>query len=99
MKWLLAGTALGGFVLALLVLAFSNLGSHPVAQMARCSMGFLVSVVWIMAIADEVVNVLQVAVYNVSISNTHSRVSAFPDIRVHLWAFGCYHRPHDLRRR
>ena len=27
--------------------------------MARCSMGFTVAVVWIMAIADEVVNVLQ----------------------------------------
>lgn len=27
--------------------------------MTRCSMGFLVAVVWIMAIADEVVNVLQ----------------------------------------
>ncbi len=27
--------------------------------MARCSMGFAVAVVWIMAIADEVVNVLQ----------------------------------------
>jgi len=59
MKWLLAGTALGGCVLAVLVLAFSHLGSHPVAQMARCSMGFLVSIMWIMAIADEVVNVLQ----------------------------------------
>ncbi|KAH0832911.1 Sodium/calcium exchanger protein-domain-containing protein [Lanmaoa asiatica] len=58
-KWLLAGTALGGFVLALLVLAFSKVGLHPTSQMARCSMGFLVSVVWIMAIADEVVNVLQ----------------------------------------
>ncbi|KAG6374526.1 Sodium/calcium exchanger protein-domain-containing protein [Boletus reticuloceps] len=58
-KWLLAGTGLGGFVLALLVLAFSNVSSHPTAQMARCSMGFFVAVVWIMAIADEVVNVLQ----------------------------------------
>lgn len=27
--------------------------------MARCSMGFIVAVVWIMAIADEVVSVLQ----------------------------------------
>ncbi|KAF8127069.1 Sodium/calcium exchanger protein-domain-containing protein [Boletus edulis] len=58
-KWLLAGTGLGGFVLALLVLAFSNVSSHPTAQMARCSMGFFVAVVWIMAIADEVVYVLQ----------------------------------------
>lgn len=59
-KWLLAGTALGGFVLALLVLASSKAILHPTTQMARCCMGFFVSVVWIMAIADEVVNVLQV---------------------------------------
>ncbi|KAG8213426.1 Sodium/calcium exchanger protein-domain-containing protein [Butyriboletus roseoflavus] len=58
-KWLLAGTALGGFVLALLVLTFSNAVLLPAIQMARCCMGFLVAVVWIMAIADEVVNVLQ----------------------------------------
>ncbi|KAF8557459.1 hypothetical protein OG21DRAFT_1595966 [Imleria badia] len=69
-KWLLAGTVLGGSLLALLVLAFSNMGSHPTAQMARCSMGFLVSVVWIMAIADEVVNVLQVTDSNLSIDYT-----------------------------
>lgn len=59
-KWLLAGTALGGFILALFVLAFSSARLHPTAQIVRCCMGFLVSVVWIMAIADEVVNLLQV---------------------------------------
>lgn len=61
-------------MLASLVLSFSNMGSHPAAQMARCSMGFLVSVVWIMAIADEVVNVLQVTDSN-PLSNTRSRPS------------------------
>ena len=35
--------------------------------LARCSMGFLVAVVWIMAIADEVVNILQVSNADVSI--------------------------------
>ncbi|KIJ67060.1 hypothetical protein HYDPIDRAFT_174314 [Hydnomerulius pinastri MD-312] len=58
-EWLLAGTAVGGFAAALLVLIFANEGFHPTARMARCSMGFFVSIVWIMAIADEVVNVLQ----------------------------------------
>ena len=67
LPWVLAGTALGGFVFALLVLAFAKLGAHPVAQLARCSMGFIVSVVWIMLIADEVVNVLQVTDFDASI--------------------------------
>ncbi|KIK17638.1 hypothetical protein PISMIDRAFT_215233 [Pisolithus microcarpus 441] len=57
--WLLGGTALGGVAVALLVLIFSDDGFHPTARMVRCSMGFFVAIVWIMAIADEVVNVLQ----------------------------------------
>ena len=44
----------------LLVLVFADDIVHPITRMARCSMGFLITVVWIMAIADEVVNVLQV---------------------------------------
>jgi len=59
LKWWFTGTAVGGFLLALLVLALARWGSHPTFQMARCSMGFLVAIVWIMVIADEVVNVLQ----------------------------------------
>ncbi|EJD06417.1 uncharacterized protein FOMMEDRAFT_117231 [Fomitiporia mediterranea MF3/22] len=57
--WLLIATAIGGVAAALLVLAFAERGNDPVAQMARCFMGFFVAVVWIMAIADEVVNVLK----------------------------------------
>ncbi|KAF8071735.1 Sodium/calcium exchanger protein-domain-containing protein [Lyophyllum atratum] len=53
------GAAIGGFVTAVLVIASADKGDHPTARMARCSMGFLVAIVWIMAIADEVVNVLQ----------------------------------------
>ncbi|KAF5371827.1 hypothetical protein D9615_009571 [Tricholomella constricta] len=56
---LLIAAALGGFVFAVLVAVFSDKGDHPTARMARCSMGFFVAIVWIMAIADEVVNVLQ----------------------------------------
>jgi hypothetical protein len=53
-------SVIAGFAVAVLVLIFAENGCHPYAKMARCSMGFLVSMVWIMAIADEVVQVLQV---------------------------------------
>ncbi|RDB25972.1 putative cation exchanger C3A12.06c [Hypsizygus marmoreus] len=56
---LLIASALGGFATAVLVAVFADKGDHPAAKMARCSMGFFVAIVWIMAIADEVVNVLQ----------------------------------------
>ncbi|KAF9236262.1 Sodium/calcium exchanger protein-domain-containing protein [Melanogaster broomeanus] len=58
-QWLLAGTAVGGVAVALLVLVFASEGSHPTSRMARCCMGFFVAIIWIMAIADEVVNVLK----------------------------------------
>ncbi|KAI6117254.1 Sodium/calcium exchanger protein-domain-containing protein [Pisolithus croceorrhizus] len=57
--WFLGGTAIGGIAVGLLVLIFADDGFHPTARMMRCSMGFFVAIVWIMAIADEVVNVLQ----------------------------------------
>lgn len=56
---LLLGTAIGGLAVGVLVLLLSDRGDNVSAQMVRCSMGFTVAVVWIMAIADEVVNVLQ----------------------------------------
>ena len=49
-----------GVAAGLLVLVFADDSVHPIARMAQCSMGFLVAVVWIVAIADEVVNVLHV---------------------------------------
>ncbi|KAI0775059.1 Sodium/calcium exchanger protein-domain-containing protein [Trametes elegans] len=56
--WLLAiGTV--GFTAAILVSVFANSGRSPAAQLAQCAMGFTVAVIWIMAIADEVVKVLQ----------------------------------------
>ncbi|KAH7884503.1 Sodium/calcium exchanger protein-domain-containing protein [Phlebopus sp. FC_14] len=58
-EWILAGTAICGIVIAMLVLIFADGFHHPTACMARCSMGFFVAIVWIMAIADEVVHVLQ----------------------------------------
>ncbi|KXN89118.1 Putative cation exchanger C3A12.06c [Leucoagaricus sp. SymC.cos] len=57
--WILLACAVTGCAIGTLVLIFAENGTHPSAKMARCSMGFVVAVVWIMAIADEVVNVLQ----------------------------------------
>ncbi|KAJ8502716.1 hypothetical protein ONZ45_g11499 [Pleurotus djamor] len=56
--WILLGTAIAGAGAATLVLLMPEHGKHPIMQMARCSMGFFVAIVWIMAVADEVVNVL-----------------------------------------
>ncbi|RXW24266.1 hypothetical protein EST38_g1570 [Candolleomyces aberdarensis] len=57
--WLLIGALVGGVLIATLVLVVGGNGAHPSTKMIRCSMGFFVAIVWIMAIADEVVNVLQ----------------------------------------
>lgn len=59
--WLLIATAIAGVAAAILVLIFSNLGENPTMRTLRCSMGFFVAIVWIMAIADEVVGVLKVS--------------------------------------
>ena len=56
---IVALTALGGVIIATLVAIFADEGNDPAARVARTSMGFLVAIVWIMAIADEVVQVLQ----------------------------------------
>ncbi|KAF8632221.1 hypothetical protein AX15_001979 [Amanita polypyramis BW_CC] len=58
-KWLLLAAGIGGLAIAILVAVFAKGGDRKTGKLARCSMGFFVSVVWIMAIADEVVNVLQ----------------------------------------
>ncbi|CCM00084.1 uncharacterized protein FIBRA_02111 [Fibroporia radiculosa] len=57
--WLLLATGVAGFAIGIIVIVFSDQGTHPPAQLARCIMGFTVAVVWIMGIADEVVEVLQ----------------------------------------
>lgn len=53
-------------VAAVLVSIFSDRGNDANARMARCFMGFVVAVIWIMAIADEVVNVLKVPIPHLS---------------------------------
>ena len=60
-QWSVLGAGLAGFSAGILVFFFADKGDNKVWLLARCSMGFLVAVVWIMAIADEVVNVLQVS--------------------------------------
>lgn len=61
--WILLATGIAGTAVGILVAVFSHQGDHPAARLARCTMGFIVSIVWIMAIADEVVEVLQVRVF------------------------------------
>jgi hypothetical protein len=100
-------TAGAGVLAAALVLIFAERGEEPGAQMARCFMGFIVAVVWIMAIADEVVNVLKVRVSPNPqspiplLTRPISSYSMFPntDIRLHLRPLRRPHRTHHLRRR
>ena len=58
--WLLLAAGAAGLAAAVLVAVFAKTGRSRASQLARCAMGFVVAVVWIMAIADEVVKVLQV---------------------------------------
>lgn len=58
--WLALATAVASLAASIVVLVFADHGNDRVAQIGRCFMGFFVAVVWIMAIADEVVNVLKV---------------------------------------
>ncbi|KAJ7066913.1 Sodium/calcium exchanger protein-domain-containing protein [Mycena amicta] len=51
--------AIVGVAASVPVALFGGNGQEPVFRTGRCSMGFFVAIVWIMAIADEVVKVLQ----------------------------------------
>jgi len=55
----LLATAVGGISVGVLVAFFAKTGRNGAGRIARSIMGFVVAVVWIMAIADEVVRVLQ----------------------------------------
>ncbi|KAG8822877.1 hypothetical protein FRC18_010876 [Serendipita sp. 400] len=57
--WYMLMGLVGGVITAVLVALFADEGNDAAARVARTSMGFLVAIVWIMAIADEVVQVLQ----------------------------------------
>ena len=88
-----------------MVAVFGGDGESTTARLARCTMGFVVAVVWIMAIADEVVKVLQVRTtfppfFSLQPDSLLSPLAhiAHVDFRVHLWAVRCYHWAHHLRR-
>ncbi|KZT00836.1 uncharacterized protein LAESUDRAFT_764290 [Laetiporus sulphureus 93-53] len=68
--WLLLVTGVAGFTVGIIVAVFSDRGTHAGAQLMRCTMGFMVAVVWIMAIADEVVEVLQMFSFIFGLSDT-----------------------------
>ncbi|CAL1710949.1 unnamed protein product [Somion occarium] len=57
--WFFLAAGVAGTIVAILVAAFAHRGDSPAACLARCAMGFVVAIVWVMAIADEVVEVLQ----------------------------------------
>lgn len=57
--WLCIATLVAGLAIGTLVIIFADTGLSAAGRMTRCSIGFVVSIVWIMAIADEVVSVLQ----------------------------------------
>ncbi|KAI0049756.1 hypothetical protein FA95DRAFT_1604073 [Auriscalpium vulgare] len=57
--WIMLGVGLAGLAAGALVAVFGDKGDLPPYHLVRCFMGFTVAIVWIMAIADEVVKVLQ----------------------------------------
>ncbi|EJU04935.1 hypothetical protein DACRYDRAFT_20517 [Dacryopinax primogenitus] len=57
--WMVLGCGGVGLLMSGLVLRYGGTGKHPAFRLFRCFLGFFVAVVWIMAIADEVVRVLQ----------------------------------------
>ncbi|KAF5377342.1 hypothetical protein D9757_008027 [Collybiopsis confluens] len=57
--WLFLGLGIAGMSASVLIIIFSDRGDNMAFTMARCFMGFFVALVWIMAIADEVVQVLR----------------------------------------
>ena len=65
---LLLAASICGIATAALVIVFADTGNEYNAKMARCFMGFAVAMIWIMAIADEVVNVLDVSCHPPSLS-------------------------------
>jgi len=61
MWYILLTCLIAGSIAAIAVLYTATDGSHTAWRMVRCFGGFTCSMVWIAAIADEVVSVLQVS--------------------------------------
>ena len=59
--WILLGTSIAGTLAGAAVLVYAGDGSSSTWRLVRCFAGFVCSMVWIAAIADEVVGVLKVS--------------------------------------
>lgn len=81
--WILLAAGVAGTAIGILVAVFSQKGEHPTARLARCTMGFIVAIVWIMAIADEVVAVLQV-MQRASTLRSVTNTDGLTDVRARL---------------
>ncbi|KAG8888928.1 hypothetical protein FRB98_006470 [Tulasnella sp. 332] len=69
-RWIFTGASvIVGIFAACLVSVFVKNGRNPSGRIARSLMGFAVAIVWIMAIADEVVQVLQTFGFIFGLSN------------------------------
>ncbi len=95
-QWLLLGIGLAGLAAGTSVALFAGKGDNRGWILVRCTMGFLVAVVWIMAIADEVVNILQVSKANMSIWGLNKYRL---DLRLYLWIVRCDHWSDHICRR
>jgi sodium/potassium/calcium exchanger 6 len=60
-RWVVLGTGIAGLVAGAATLRFAKDGTSKPWRLVRCFAGFICSMVWIAAIADEVVSVLQVS--------------------------------------
>jgi hypothetical protein len=90
--WLSIAAVVTGLAVGALVMTFADTGLGVAGRLIRCLTGFFVSIVWIMAIADEVVSVLQVGS-----SFDHFCLLSFPsDVRFHFWTLRCHHRSYHL---
>ncbi|CAE6516023.1 unnamed protein product [Rhizoctonia solani] len=66
--WYTLAASLCGLSVSTLTAVFANDGKNSAARLARCFIGFGVAMVWIMAIADEVVQVLQASVLSLALA-------------------------------
>jgi sodium/potassium/calcium exchanger 6 len=71
LPWILLGVGLVGILAGLVVVGTATDGLGEPWRIIRCFAGFVCSMVWIAAIADEVVSVLQVGLAFVS-GNRHA---------------------------
>ena len=98
--WLLLAAVIAGVTSGILVAVFAKKGNGVAARLARCSIGFMVAIVWIMAIADEVVEVLTVRLTLSIVSLCHHTKLQYMrmiDLWHYLWTLRRHHRNHNLR--